>query len=247
MTTNPEPSFAIIELQPFEPPPPSHIAWGSGSLIRDFFDSQHARIRADAALARADSTMAHAQAQSRRAASASIAAFDAALRALTHRIDALEATHRAREKADAEAEARRLQAQIDELPDPDDHNPGTALYPPAGDLTAIHPADEMPSEHAGGNAVHDPTGHPLRTIDPSTGHYRPTDDDPAHYEPAGDLHAFHPAKHEVAAHASLPGDPSPPARMGSHPDGNYPFKSIDKPRMQFAQPTAAGLDEDDDY
>jgi hypothetical protein len=124
--TDPTDRFAIIPVT-HGPAPPDAIAVGSMSAVMehlpDTIARQDAINRLDEGMAKA-AEVAQLQSMAR---ACNVIAFADSIDRLTGRLDAFTARRDAQRRADAareaEEEAKRIQAELDALPDPDDPNP----------------------------------------------------------------------------------------------------------------------------
>jgi hypothetical protein len=154
---SPEPTFAIIPLAPYQPPPANYLAWGSLNCVMErIVDSN---VRNDAIKLIHDAAVALGQLERTRSQEQQIFArglqvINDAITAIARRLDALEEQREAQAKADAQAEADRVQRLLDAMPDPDGPDP----FAPSGDLHSIpasNPQHEQQLEADQGGLPHE--------------------------------------------------------------------------------------------
>jgi hypothetical protein len=113
------------------------IMHGSMSAVTECIVDSQARADVAAEMAEAAETIGLLEHKEDQFRARQVRSLSDGLATLGHRLDAVEQRHAERIRQAAADEARRIQAQLDALPDPDD--PDAAMVRPTGELHALEP------------------------------------------------------------------------------------------------------------
>ena len=156
-TPNPD-RFAIIPLHPNQPAPGNSIMHGSLSAVMErIIDSRAPNDALDLLNQAADALtqLEHTRDQETQIVARGLQTLVGSIDAISRRLDSIESQRADQARQDAEAEAERVQAQLDQLPDPDEPN-APAFYHPSGELHTVAPSNAQPTA----DEDHDPGSMP---------------------------------------------------------------------------------------